>query len=63
MMNKKKTLKTLELLIDVLEASKEVHAHNPTETEMIVDRIIKYQNLYKKINGRPYDAARRRYNT
>ncbi len=59
-MTKRKTLNTLEALMDALEASKEVCAHNPVETEVIVNRIIKYQNQYIKISGRPYDSARKR---
>lgn len=51
---KRKTITRLEAIIDALQDSKEVVSHNLMETELIIDRIIEYQDEFKSLTGHYY---------
>jgi len=53
-MTREKEVKTLEALMDALEAQKQTVAHNLAETELILDRILDYQFEYKQLTGKYY---------
>jgi len=53
-MDKRKIIRKLEAIIDALESSKEVCAHNPVELRQIDKKLIYYQRHYKKVTGEYY---------
>ena len=50
----KKRIKTLEAIMDALNAEKQTVLHSSDETNLIVDKIIDYQVIYKRATGHYY---------
>jgi len=50
----KKEIKKLEAIIDSYHHSLVVVSHNPIETEVVLSRIMEFQEAYKKRRGEYY---------